>query len=59
MTMDIHTENKSGFKLWSDTVELIPNIDLVLARDGDKEAQKRIDDIVARNEGKRKLRESR
>jgi hypothetical protein len=57
--MEIKTETTSGFKLWSDTIELIPTSLCVLAYGGDKKAKEQILAIKQRNNERKRLREIR
>ncbi len=52
--MEILTEVSLGNKVYTNSIELIPNIDVLLASQGDRNAMKRIQEIEDRN-NKRKL----
>jgi hypothetical protein len=46
---EVFTHTSFGTKTYIDAIELIPTVDLLLARDGDKEAIKKIQEIEERN----------
>ena len=52
---EVFTQTTVGHKTFEGGIELIPTTDAVLAHQGDKEAKQRIEELLKRNELRRKL----